>query len=455
VNSSSHTGLVSGTILLALLLVFGMHLVRISAQRAHAEEDQRLFLVALLLRFAASVGIYELGLVSVLLDEDASGWLGGARLYFQWTRDGYSIFDLPPLLVRAYENPLGNLGYQHMLGAVFFLTGAPARLAAAAVNCFFGAMTVVLVKRIADRLFSRWVAIRVGWWACLMPSLVAWSAQTLKEPAVIVLETIAIYSCVRLRMLRFSPRHVAACAAAILLLGAFRFYAAYVTGVVVLLTLATPFLRERRSTFASAVAIVAILVPIVLFTGVVAQHERVIDRFSLRTLQEMRDHTARNTGSGVVLDYDLETPYGFTMSALIGGAHLLLAPFPWQLEGASPRMLLTLPELVAWWWLVFMGLIPGFRYLLRHRFADIRPLLYFTASMGLLYSIIFSNVGLVYRYRAQLLPWLLIFTIVGLELRAARKLARAERASVPATPPRRPRVPVQGTFEPDVSQGAG
>ncbi|MBI2835108.1 MAG: hypothetical protein HYX76_11855 [Acidobacteria bacterium] len=45
----------------------------------------------------------------------------------------------------------------------------------------------------------------------------------------------------------------------------------------------------------------------------------------------------------------------------------------------------------------------------------------------------FSNIGLVYRQRAQLMPWLLIFGAAGLELRRKRKLAaRRPRAEMTA-----------------------
>ena len=49
------------------------------------------------------------------------------------------------------------------------------------------------------------------------------------------------------------------------------------------------------------------------------------------------------------------------------------------------------------------GLVPGIRACVRWRFGDVQPLLFFALGMALLYSVLFSNVGLVYRQRAQLL----------------------------------------------------
>ena len=111
------------------------------------------------------------------------------------------------------------------------------------------------------------------------------------------------------------------------------------------------------------------------------------------------------------------------MATLEGGTYLLLAPFPWDL-GGSLRKMLTTPELFIWWWLVVVGLIPGLWYTIRKRLSDVQPLLFFVVGLGLLYSVTFGNVGLAYRQRAQLLPWLVIIAMVGLEQRELRKSAR-------------------------------
>src|SRR5207248_4980699 len=135
--------------------------------------------------------------------------------------------------------------------------------------------------------------------------------------------------------------------------------------------------------------------------------------------------SAGSTNSGVETGQDVRTASGLTMQTAIGAAHLLLAPFPWQM-GGSVRMLMTLPELIYWWWLVFAGLIPGVRIAVKYRFGDVLPMLVLIIGFGLLYSVMFSNVGLIFRQRAQLLPYLLILASVGLEQRELRRLAARE-----------------------------
>jgi hypothetical protein len=103
----------------------------------------------------------------------------------------------------------------------------------------------------------------------------------------------------------------------------------------------------------------------------------------------------------------------------VGAAHLLFAPFPWQFEG-SLRLMLTLPEVVVWWWLLVAGVGPGVRHALRNRPDGTMPLLIYVVGLALTYSLMFGNVGLVYRQRAQLMPWLLTLALVGLEQRWRR-----------------------------------
>lgn len=397
------------------------------ATRSHSRAlpfQVRLFLLAFLARFVLSIVIYQFGLVALLGDEDASGWYGGVGLLQEWQKQRAGILDLPVLLLGAFEGH--HRGYAFLNGLLFYLTASPARLPAAVLNCFFGALTVIFAYRIAALLFSDWVARRVGWLSCFFPSLLIWSAQTLKEPAVILLETIVLYGCVRLKVSGFSLRYLIMCGVAIVALFPFRFYAAFIAGAAVLLTLLLPQLDKKRFSFGTALLMAALVIPLLVSTGALVQYEAEVERFDLDRIQGFKNAvaTGEGGGSGVKVTYDLKSPGGFTAALLVGGAHLMLAPFPWQLGGSSSlRMLGTVPELAVWWWLFFVGVVPGFWYLIRHRFGEIQPLLYFIFGLGLLYSLMFGNVGLIYRQRAQLMPWLLIIAVVGLEQRMLKKLA--------------------------------
>lgn len=415
-----------GIVLFILLGLLGWFLLTLTRNHSQTRVLQlKLFLWAYALRFAMSLAIYQFGLVSILGDDDAIGWYYGVSYYNAWARS--SFLDLPALLMGAFEGQ--HRGYYYMLGTLFYVTDSPGRFPAAVLNCFFGALTVVFVYRIARTLFSEWVAIRVGWWTCFFPSLIIWSAQTVKEPAVILLETLALYACVRLKLSGFSLRYIMVCAFAIVLVIPFRFYAAYIVGAAVALTLLLPQIG-RRMRFGSAIGVAALVIPLVVLSGVFVKNEAVMTKFDVQTITKFRNDVSSGEGgdSGVESDYDFGTTGGLVLGTAVGAAHLLLAPFPWQLMGGSVRKLGTTPELLVWWWLFFVGLVPGFWYALRHRFNDIQPLLFFTLGLGWLYSTMFGNVGLAFRQRGQLVPWLLIFAMVGLEQRAARRIMAAQKA---------------------------
>ncbi len=406
-----------------LIALAGIGVMLIFATKNHFQtrhEQVKLFLVALTARFAVSIIIYEFGMVKVFGDEDSSGWFSGIGLMTEWQRHHLGLLDLPNVLLGAYDGQ--HRGYGYLTGLLFYLTDSPARLPAAALNCFFGAMTVV----------SRWSAVRAGWLACFFPSLIIWSAQTLKEPIVIFLETVALYACIQLKRTGFSVRYILLCVAAIALLPPFRFYASYLAGASALLALAIPRLRGGTSSIKSAIGVAALVIPLVVSSGFLARNEAQFEKYSqLKQIENFRVTIAAGSGSGVENRYDLNTTSGLILGTLVGAAHLMLAPFPWQLGGGSMRMVLTTPELLVWWWLFFAGLVPGFYYAIRSKFSECQPMFFFIAGLGLLYSMMFGNVGLIFRQRAQLLPWLLVIAVVGLEQREIRKILKRRAPQQP------------------------
>src|SRR5262245_35314679 len=334
---------------IAFLLVFagrGSFLLTLTRKHYQTRNEQIiLFLCALGVRFAASIVVYELGLVKVLGDDDASGWIGGVALSNGWDKRGLGLLSLPEMWGEAYEKH--HMGFPYLSGLFFCFTGSSARMPIAALNCFFGALTVILGYRIAITLFSRWTAVRAGWVICFFPSLIIWSAQTLKEPVIIFLEALALYACVNLKLSGFSVKYILLCATAIVLLPTFRFYAAYLAGAAAIMALVIPRIGARIGksklsfkTAMAAVAVAALVAPLAVSSGYLARNEAVFERFTkVKEIEKFKYNVAAGYGSGFEGNYDLNSPGGMAMALGVGGAHLLLAPFPWQLERASLLML--------------------------------------------------------------------------------------------------------------------
>lgn len=436
---------VFGIVACVVLTVLGRYLLSLSdTHRKTLPFQIKIFLIAMFARFGVSLLIYQFGYASVIGDYDASGWQYGGLLRFQWVTNGYGITDIPGQwwahAFSAETSPeLGfsnHPGYYYLLATVFYLLGGESRMVAAALNCFFGALTVVLAYRTAASLFTDQIARRVAWWTCLFPSMIIWAAQTVKEPVVILLEMAALYGCIHLKRSGFALRYVLLCGLAVVFVTPFRFYAAYIGLGAIAISIVAPSSRgSGKQVSGSAMGMLVLLVSVIVIMAALAGREAQIERFDVGFIERFRHDIAAGAGSGVTLDVDMRTTTGFSLATLVGAAHLALAPFPWQLGGGSVRMAATLPELLYWWWLFFFGVLPGLKYLVSKRLGDIAPVLFFVLGLGLLYSMMFGNVGLVFRQRAQLLPWMFMFASVGLELRLARFAPPSWARPAPAVPP--------------------
>ncbi len=421
-------GVFSGFMVYVLLGIAGSILAAAGSRGSGQRFQVKLFWIAYLLRSAFSILIYGFGLIRLLRDEDGSGWVIGVACQHHWESLGYGMFDLPSMLIEMFSAQ--NKGYFFLLGFLFSVV-EPGRLSAAALNCFLGSTMIVYAYRLATNLFNAEVARRAGYWLCFFPSMVIWSAQTIKEPVIILLEVLVVYGCVQIRYAGFSIRHLVLTLCGIVVLIPFRFYAAYLGAAAVVAGFIFPSTGRGGIRIGPIVA-GGLLAFFLVSSGLLAGRDSGIEKLDLAYLQKMKKDGMTNiegagAGSSVAMDYDLQTSTGMGLSLVVGAAHLLLAPFPWQLATGSVRMILVAPEMIFWWWLFCAGFLPGMAYTLRHNFNKNLPIFLMLIGFGLLYSLTFYNVGLVYRQRAQLMPWLLIISSVGIEQRKIRKALRASR----------------------------
>ena len=430
------TDVFSGITAFLLLALLGCLLLLVTRNHRSGLRGQCiLFLCAFAIRFLLSITIYGTELHTVVVgDGDDSGWQGGLSIIAGWEYRGLGLLDIPIALLDAFKDR--HSGYFYVLAVYFTFLRIPSQLSAAALSCCAGAMTAVYAYRIARGIASDWVAWRVGWWTCFFPIMIIWSAQTIKEPFVILLEVLALYGCIQLRISKFALRHILLCGVCVIILATMRFYAAYLTGLVILITLALPHLRRRRFTVRAAIGVVAIAIPILSSVGALDKDTETAGKWDLQRADQFRKDMARTADSGVETNFDTQTTRGLGLMTLFGGVHLLLAPFPWQLKTGSVRMALTAPEMVVWWFVFLALVLPGLKHAIRHRFGDVMPLLLFLLLLSGVYSLTFGNVGTAYRQRAQLMPYLLIFAAIGLE---RWKLPRTLRESLPITDQPRPR----------------
>jgi hypothetical protein len=114
--------------------------------------------------------------------------------------------------------------------------------------------------------------------------------------------------------------------------------------------------------------------------------------------------------SGYLGKLDVSNPVAVIGFVPLSIAYFLLSPFPWQMN--APRRLITLPEMVVWYWTVPFGVRAAAR-VLRERSGRHLALLLPTLLITLAFAVSSSNIGLSYRYRAQVIALYLAFGASG------------------------------------------
>jgi hypothetical protein len=132
--------------------------------------------------------------------------------------------------------------------------------------------------------------------------------------------------------------------------------------------------------------------------------------------------------SSIVFKYDLHTPKGFASMLGVGSTYLMLAPFIWQVRNF--RQALALPDVFAWYVVLFGFVLPGIWVMARKRPSVALSISFYFVPLVLAYSISFANVGLAFRQRAQFLPFLFIYAAAGYDWRREKKALKQREAAL-------------------------
>ena len=330
----------------------------------------------------------------------ASRWKAGLATDMEWGR---------------YESVSGTIGnYDYFNGHIFHFGGYNP-LTIFFINCLCGALSVILVYAITKRLFGRKAALLSGWFVALCPSLILWSSQNLKEPAVILSNLVIIWSLIsiwnnfrfRYLFMMIIPVAILASIRSFLIpIFLFSFSLAILLGV------------GKGNGKCQLLFRVAVFAFLIYFSGdffrsifktVTSVN---IDGLSIericRLLSDYRGYRAEDSlafFSGV----DLGTPQKMLSFAPIGFIYALLAPFPWQVGSISQIM--AVPEMIAWYILIPM-FIRGVRIVAKReeRFTSIFLCTFCITYLSLL-ALIDGNIGTMFRHRA--IAWILFFVFIG------------------------------------------
>jgi 4-amino-4-deoxy-L-arabinose transferase-like glycosyltransferase len=309
------------------------------------------------------------------------------------------------------------LGYFYLNAFFYYVFGktdVPIKLA----NSFVGAVCIIYVYRLARALFGDAVARRVTQFYAFFPSLVLWSALNIRDVWVVFL--ILLVSWKSLEVVRgFSLFSMLAVLAGLYAITHFRDYLFYVAALPPIVA----FLIGQRGRVERNFVVALIAGVGLLFLMQQGVADRAEKHMSLETLGQHRRNLATG-GSAFAEETDISTPGKAAAFLPLGIAYFLFSPFPWQIT--SLLKLFSLPEML----LVYRytpAALRGLRYIVRHRFREALQVLLLTAFLTVSYSLGEGNVGTLYRHRAQVMVFYLLFAAVGVEVRS-RQVPRAAAA---------------------------
>ena len=309
------------------------------------------------------------------------------------------------------------------------------------MNGILGAWAGVFTALIAERIFSRTVAKRAGYIAAVVPSLVLWSSINTKDTATLFGAALSLIAFLHLRE-KARPMLWALFFAGLLYTASNRPYEIVFIGfgVMASFALADP-KRIVRNVILAAVLGTALMF---LFKAVGAfDLSTGSDQSTLDRINMYRVGYAEGTGSAI--DYnmiDTSTPAGIAAWTPIGLGYFWLAPFPFS--GGSIISLATSPEMIIWY-LLLPSMVRGLRLAVQKRTRLVTPVLAYVMVSSVGWAIVITNVGTLYRYRAQVM----FLPLICMAADQIRREHAAHLKAVAARPTPAPRfslpVPVPAT----------
>lgn len=315
--------------------------------------------------------------------------------------------------------PGGKEGFYYVLAGLYSVFGAHA-VAGLAVNATLSAALVPVLHDTTRRMFGPVAAARVPPLAVLIPGLIVWPAQLLKEAFVLFLLAAASNAAVRVNQ-RPSAGNVVALTVTLASLLTFRSHVGLImaAGAVAGIALGHQHLLRGLTAGAATLSLAAVTV-VVLGLGYTGYRRAVGS--DLREADQVRRglSSAREVRSGFGADADISTPAGALSHLPAGVVSFTLGPFPWQISGL--RQLPVLPD-VAVWWTLLPSLWRGQRVARQQVGRRFLVVVLPTVGVCLLLSLVVGNFGMAVRERAQLVILVLPVVALGLAERSARDSA--------------------------------
>lgn len=302
-----------------------------------------------------------------------------------------------------FEFITGAYLYSWVIGLIYFIFDR-CPLLIQSLNVFFGSLIVYLTAAISREFFNTRVMVFSSWVACIFPTLLLYSAITMREVAVVF--NFALSVLYFARWLKNNRNYVLIKSMLFLFISGL-----FHTGILLLLTVPLlfwlyrsvgEFLRLRMGTFIFNIftgILVLGLIAIPFITGMgmekVGDITRVIDAEYIGARHEIqaRDRAAYLTG------LDINTWSDLVIAVPLKTIYFLFAPFPWDIS--APIDLLGMVDGLIYLGLTLVGLKGVLHVRKQHGKFIFWGLMFILAIGIIIFSMGTGNYGTAIRHRAK------------------------------------------------------
>ncbi|MGI8755003.1 MAG: hypothetical protein ACR2MB_03915 [Acidimicrobiales bacterium] len=312
--------------------------------------------------------------------------------------------------------PGGKEGYFYVLAGIYWIFGH-STWAGVALNATLAALLAPVVTDTTWRLFGRPAARYATAIVVVVPGMVLWTSQLLKEAAFVFLVAVAANCAVRLAH-RYSAGPLVVLAVVLPVLLTFRSQLGLAVGAGIFAGI----VLGRGEVVGGLVGgfLVAVLAAGVVSLGVGSSGYDTAVSSNLKQANAVRQGLAV-AASGYQSQTDVSTTSRAVTFLPLGLVTVAFGPFPWQLQGT--RQLVAIPDILVWWVLAaaFWWGQRAARQLGRQWLVLFMP----SVAVAAVLALIIGNFGIVVRERMQVLVLLAPIMALGLAERRASREAEA------------------------------
>ena len=305
--------------------------------------------------------------------------------------------------------PVGAPGYVYFAATLFWLFGANT-LYLKLANGLFAALASIYTYKIGRHYFERRVGIFAGWLVALMPSMILWTSQNLKDSIVVFLSVWIIW--IASNSLRVSLMRIPLLVGLVLILASIRAETALGLAIIISLTL---LFQSSLHWFPRSIAtlIAVTLLGLGLSStgfGFLGQ-DYLQERLSFEAITDKR--IANSTGTGTIESTTDTNSFGGFMAYLpFAVTNFLLRPWPWEAT-KSLNQIMSIPESLFLWYPLFGFALYGLGRIWQTHALKTTLLWIYVIGATIAAAPQYGNYGTAYRHRIQLWPIIFIFAAVG------------------------------------------